>query len=235
MRQRLILTVFLLFFAPLAFSQTKPASPSGFIDLNYYYDTRDFTTATINLLASFPSGFEYFSLVDYSGIPNESLAKETEIYYTEQNMRWPVRSGQPFSISSQWVGQSGPQSDMLRLGALVRLSEFEIFREHLDGSLNSFSINLFPLQLDNNNEFNWQIEYFYRFQFMPSFFEDRFYLSGFADQNLDSRGTSKWVTEHQFGIQIVKQFYVAVEFRYNEFLASKREGIGLGLQYVIKF
>ena len=137
MKIRLALIACLLVFATPAFSQEaespKLNSPAGFIDLNYYYDTRDFTVATINLLASFPSGVEYLSLVDYSGIPNESRTKETEVYYTEQNFRWPVRSGQPFSISSQWVGQSGPETDMLRLGALVRLAEFEIFREHLDG------------------------------------------------------------------------------------------------------
>ena len=101
--------------------------------------------------------------------------------------------------------------------------------------MNSFSINIFPLQLDSVDGFNWQIEYFYRFQILLSIFLDRVYLSGFADQNLDSRGDSKWVTQHQLGVQIVSQFFAVAEFRYNELLPSKKEGMGLGLQYVILF
>lgn len=227
-----ILKQFAIFFFASLFCSLSPA---GLIDLNAYRDSRDFSTLTINLLSSLPADFEYFSLVDYTGTPDSSRPDETEVFYTEQNLRWPIREDQIFSLSSQWVGASGPDNDLLRGGVLIRLAEAPFLKDYLDGTSNHFSINLFPLQFDRMPQNGWQIEYFYRFQILPSIFSDRFYLSGFADQNFDSSGKDTWVTEHQAGFRVYGDLYAALEHRYNETFPADRTGTGVGLQYLIQW
>jgi hypothetical protein len=115
---------------------------------------------------------------------------------------------------------------------LTRFSEFSGLKPFLDGQANFFSINLFPIQLDRLDGYHWQIEYFYRFQILPSVFGKRVYLSGFADQDIDNRTKSTWVTEHQLGVNFYDAWHAVAEFRYNQYI-EKDTGVALGLQYIM--
>ena len=55
------------------FHQDTAHRYTGFLDFNYYYDTRDFNILTINAGAKLPHDFEYFQFVNYrSQFGNES-------------------------------------------------------------------------------------------------------------------------------------------------------------------
>ncbi len=221
------------------FSHSQEAEPSrassGLIDINYYYDSRAYTTLTINTLANLSHRLQYFSLVDFGGSPKTAKELDVSSFYTEQNLRYQVYENSPWSLSSQWVAQSNQRNDLLRAGILTNFSELKFTQPFLNGTTNFISINLFPLQIDHMDGFNWQIEYFYRFQILPSFFRNHVYLSGFADQNISDRVDSTWIVENQIGIRFYDNFYVVAEHRFNGSLENDATGLGLGLEYTILF
>lgn len=231
----LLFSFFLLIPLELRAEEMGNAPPVGMIDLNYYYDTREFTVLTINALAVLPRRFEYFSLVDYSGTDDSVKRLETTEFYTEQNLRWRLSEESPISLSSQWVGQSGERNDLLRLGVLVSFSAFSWAKSFLDGENNYVSVNLFPVQFEHAAGYHWQVEYFYRFQLFPRELGNRLYLSGFADQELDETFHSTWVTQHQLGYRAYGNFFVVTEFRVNEFRTANTTGWGFGAEYLISF
>lgn len=209
------------------------AKQSGFVDVSIYKDSRGYGVLTINTLATLQNYLEYFALADLAGTSASGKPYEAEVFYSEQNLRWPVDKGRIFSLAAQWAGQSGPDNDLLRLGLLVRLSETRFVGEFLDGSKNSLSINVFPVQFDHTDNQDWQVEYFYRFQILPSALDDRVYLSGFADQNIDSETRSFWVTEHQLGVMLLSSIYAVVEYRFNDFLPTDKTGTALGFEFLL--
>lgn len=234
-------------------NETKEKSHEnhGFLDFNGYYDSREFSVMTLNILAKLPNRFQYFSLTNYVGnsdtaIGNTDKASELHTFYTEQNLRWGIKEGLPFDLTAQWVIRNSSVNDDLRLGIRWRLSNTPKI-ETVFKKLNMFySVNfhLVQFRIHSETEFMTQIEHVYKIMVFPKLLNKRLYISGFADQNIvdvldDSgkkTGTSlKWVTEHQLGINLIDQLYLVAEYRINDFLPYGNSGIGYGLEYKIVF
>ncbi len=84
-----LLIVLCVLLGPLQIhGDTRSGKPlKGLIDINGYYDTREFTVLTINLLASLPWRLQYFSLTNYSNPIESDTAQDLENFYSEQNLR----------------------------------------------------------------------------------------------------------------------------------------------------
>lgn len=202
----------------------------GVFDFNYYRDTREFNVFTTNLLATMEGGFQYFSLTNIEG---EADKRDSTIYYTEQNLRWKLSEDGLFMLSTQAALQSGENNDVARAGLLINVSSLPVLLNFSKQNLFAFGVNVFPIQLDEIEGYNWQIEYFYKIQIARELFGDRLYLSGFADQNLGPNDTI-WVTEHQVGLRFFDNFFLVSEYRINEYLKHKT-GWAHGLQYLLPF
>lgn len=210
---------------------------SGFMDFNGYYDTREFSTMTLNLLANLSGQFQYFSLTNFEG-PRET--SDLQSYYSEQNLRWGVKEGYPIQLSTQWVLRSGNKNDDFRLGALWRLNNTQGIKDFLKKiDLNYFvCFHLFQFREKQALKYFTQIEHVYKLLLFPTWLKKRLYLGGFADQNLIRKGDKvdvEWVTEHQLGYRIIDAFYVVIEYRVNDFWKTDKYGLGYGLEYKIKF
>jgi len=98
-------------------SDLENSTSSGFIDFNEYYDSRNYSEATINSLASIPnSRFYYFSLTNST---EQEQNSDLSGFYSEQNMLYRKDSMQINWVSEHQVG--------LRLiNQLYLISEFRI-------------------------------------------------------------------------------------------------------------
>jgi len=209
---------------------------TGFVDLNYYWDTREFNVMTINAGAKLPHDFEYFQFLNLYGDMGAPSARENWTdFYTEINLRRPVSKTQPllkpFDVTLQFTDGSGPPQ-VGRLGVRWRMHDTPgAFGDFLQDVLKlRYSINFHVLESDGTG---WQIEHVYR----RAFFDNRMYVSGFCDHNInDGAGNSTWVTEHQIGFRLINHLYVVGEYRYSSFAPpGLQSGWGFGLEYIIRF
>ena len=209
----------------------------GFLDFNGYYDTREFSVMTLNLLAVLPHRFQYFSLTNFQGPTRTS---DLSNYYSEQNVRWNFMKNIPLDFTSQWVLKSGINNDVLKFGFRWSLHKSKGLRNFFKKLNLSYSINPFFIQFAQNKQTQYltQIEHVYKLKILPTVLNDRIYIGGFIDQNFlsdNNKVMMKFVTEHQLGLRIIDQLYAVLEFRINEYLPNDNYGFGYGLEYKIKF
>ncbi len=228
-----LMTVGLLISLNISAQDIENNNTTGFIDFNMYYDTRDFNVMTINILAKLPNRFQYFSLTNYLGA-DQSV--DLASFYSEQNLRWQIKKMSSLDLTLQYVMRQGKANDDFRFGVRWRLSDTPKLKGIFSKLNMSYSLNpmFFQFRANAHTKYMTQVEHVYRIKL----YKDWIYLGGFADQNFvysNGKVAFKWVTEHQLGTRIVDQLYVVVEFRINDFLESDNTGLGIGLEYVIKF
>ncbi|MEO9893973.1 hypothetical protein [Aurantibacter sp.] len=210
---------------------------SGFIDFNGYYDTREFSVLTYNILANM-NRFQYFSLTNYK---SGKRSFDFETNYAEHNVRYRLSKTSPLDITLQYVMRNGADNDDFRFGFRARLQSIKKISSFFKKLNMSYSINPMFIQFRRNTKTKYMsiIEHVYRINISPKTFNNRLYLAGFIDQNfsyLENGGLAfKYVSEHQLGIRLIKEFYAIFEFRINDFLPEDNYGLGYGLEYKINF
>ena len=227
----------LLFSGLLQFKAT--AQNKGFMDFNGYYDTREFSVLTLNLLAKLPNRIQYFSLTNYQG---PSKSSDLSNFYSEQNLRWGVSKDSPIDATIQYVIRNKTMNDDLRFGFRWRLHNTSIIDSFFHKMNMTYSVNPMLVQLreKTSTKILTLVEHVYNINILPRLFNDRMYLGGFADHNMQKTTNGKirhnWVTEHQLGFRIIDQLYIISEYRINTFLQNKQQnGLGYGFEYKIKF
>jgi hypothetical protein len=209
---------------------------TGFLDFNYYWDTREFNVLTINSGAKLPHDFEFFQLLNLFGeFGNASDRENWTGFFTELNLRRPIAKESDLlkhlDWTVQWADGSGPR-EVLRLGVRWRFQDTpgpigEFFRDVLKLK---YSIDFHVIEDDGSG---WQIEHV----FQREFFGGLIYAAGFADHNINGfDDSSDWVVEPQVGLKLAKNFYAIAEYRYSSFAPNEfKSGWGFGLQYVVRF
>lgn len=233
----LILFTFLLSGNTFAQEEVDPHKNSGFIDLNGYYDTRDFSVLTINLFASLPNRFQYFSLTNYT---NNQNSPDLEGFYAEHNLRWAISEKTPVDLTYQYALRQGERNDDHRFGLRWRLHDSG-FLSNAFSKLNMvYTLNPMFIQFRSKSQVEYMtiIEHAYKIQVFPKL-NNRVYIAGFADQNFNRLDNNKlsfdWVSEHQLGIRLIDELYAVAEYRINTFLPDEKYGVGYGLEYKILF
>ncbi|RKR12813.1 hypothetical protein CLV91_1520 [Maribacter vaceletii] len=219
------------------YSQDKIPKVSGFIDFNGYYDTREFSVLTYNILANLPNRFQYFSLTNYE---SSKYSSDFSKNYAEHNLRWGVGDKIPLDLTLQYVLRNGENNDDIRLGFRWKLNQTKGIKKIISKLNMSYSINPMLVQFRKNQETKYvtQIEHVYSFLIAPKTFGKRLYLGGFADQNIvyNTGGVSfKWVSEHQLGFRVLDKLYAVLEYRINDYYVTENYGLGYGLEYKISF
>ncbi|WP_114780630.1 hypothetical protein [Botryobacter ruber] len=214
------------------------SSSTGFLDFNGYYDTREFSVYTLNIFSQLPKRFEYFSLTNFQG---DKKTADLDNFYTEQNVRWKPVPKIPIDLTAQWIIRSGTGNDNAFLGILWKPGDMAALAPVFKSINLYYFANLHIVRLSEHTgvKFFRQLEHVYKLNILPKLLDNRVYIGGFADQNVEYHDNGKvsfnWVTEHQLGVMVLKQFYVVVEYRINEFSPTEKSGVGYGLQYVINY
>ncbi|MCA9214735.1 MAG: hypothetical protein KDB27_16805 [Planctomycetales bacterium] len=206
---------------------------TGFFDLNYYWDTREFTVFTFNAGAKLPSDFEYFQFLNAFS-PFGSSSTDWNAFYTEINLRRPIWKDSTLLAPFDWTAQLADgtfSQSVLRLGVRARIQDMpgrlgQLTKDVLKTQL---AISFHVLETDGTG---WQMEYAYR----RDFWDKRIYIGGFLDHNIDQGITSTWVTENQIGLKLFDQWHAVAEYRYTTFAPDRfKSGWGFGIEYVIPF
>ncbi len=222
----------------------KPTPPprTGFLDFNGYYDSREATGFTVNMLANLPASLQYFSLTNFVNANDARHLRDIDAFYSEQNLRWTPSASLPFALTTQWVVRGGEKNDAVRLGGLWRVSKTRALANAFSAIGLYYQVGLHAYQFDFIEAGGWrgQIEHVYMCRPLKSSFGSRFYVSGFVDHNLWLQGPSgtkrsRILTEHQLGVRVAYGLHVVTELRYNPFLADERLGLAVGLQYMLRF
>lgn len=237
--------IFRLFFATafallsaLAHAGDTKNSPAGYLDFNFYPYLADVDTDavfTLNTSAELGRRFSYFSLLALGGRADESEFKDTEWYYTEQNIRWQVSEGSPLDLTVQHNMRSNA-ADRLRLGFRWRINDSGLLKPYFDAIHFKWSINFHAIQFDDQDGHVWQMEHVWRVTF--PYLSDRIYLGGFIDHTMNEDNTGEVsdnpiAAECQLGVRLYENLYAVTEFRYYEYRRSDVNNLAVGVEYKI--
>lgn len=78
-----------------SFAQGVDRESAGFLDFNYYRDSRSHNTFTTNILADEKNTYQYFLLVDFYSDHLQKENTDSDFYYSEQNLRVPLAQDSP--------------------------------------------------------------------------------------------------------------------------------------------
>jgi hypothetical protein len=224
-------------------SLTKPDNKehknTGFLDFSLYpYTDADAdNTATINALANLDNGFQYFSLTNFGRDPSRNELEEVKGILTEQNLRWKLPCEIPVAIAVQALIRSGNDNDALRLGPRWTIQDTWGFDRILKSCGLKYWIAFYGAQFDHASGCQWQMEHCFLWNVFPELLDNRVYIGGFADHNINHAGGTKstWVEEAQLGVRLIGEWYFVTEQRYNGFRVGDESSVGVGLEYVIRF
>ncbi|WP_286873142.1 hypothetical protein [Spongiibacter sp.] len=216
-------------------------SSGGFLDFNFYpylSDVDNDNVFTLNIAASLPNRFSYFSLTNIGNQPEDNEFSDTTTYYTEQNLRWKVTDTAPIDLTVQGNMRSGEDNDRLRLGFRWRLNDTAFLSPFFKAINLSYSINFHAVQIDDVEADVWQMEHVFAMAF--PYLTDRLYLAGFIDHTFnedlpDEVPSDPAVAEVQLGLRLVENFYAIAEWRLNQYRRSDVNNLALGVEYKIKW
>ncbi len=201
----------------------------AFGDATYLFDHREYNTLTISGgFKNLPLGFNAWGFVDiHSEQNNESNRFDFTRYFLEYRLRrtldpeW-VMGIQGLGLEVEYNDSNGANNNLLRFG---------IYYKHdiplITGQKSWVQWRYFPIQTNRNAKS--QASMVYRIGLT-----DRFYVSGFADFNIDENGKNRWVAEPQLNYEIIDNVNFVLEGRINEYEEANPNltstGVALGLK-----
>lgn len=212
----------------------------GFFDLNFYPYTeeRADNIFTLNVLAKFSRGFEYFSLTNVGRESPKNDYDEINFLLSEQNIRWMVpRTSEIVQLATQALVRDESNNEAFRFGPRLAFHNIPLVQNVLAAVNAKYWISFYGAQYDEvRSGYRWQMEHVFRVTLFPKTFSNRVYLGGFADHNIshDNGTTHTWLQEAQVGVRLFQDFYAVIEQRYNEFQRGNESSMGLGLEYIIR-
>lgn len=221
-------------------ASTKNAS-TGFIDVNAYGYLSDVTSdsvITINLAATLPNRFSYFSLTNFINQTGAGELDDTTNYYTEQNIRYQLSANSPFDLTAQFNFRTGQDNDRHRLGIRWRINDTSYLSEAFKAINLTWAINLHAIQWDSEPTHVWQLEHSYRMTF--PYISNRLYLAGFIDHTFNqtlapNMPQSPVVWETQVGYELFENFYAIAEYRVNQYNRQDVNNLALGVEYLMRW
>lgn len=215
-------------------------SSGGFLDFNFYpylTEVDSDTVFTLNASSKLPFGFSYASLLNVANQAGAAPFKETNGYYTEQNLRWALPGGLPFDLTAQYNMRGGEDNDRMRFGVRARFDAMPVIGTGFKAIGLTYSITFHMLQIDHEEEFVWQMEHIFRLD--TPYLDRRLYVAGFIDhtfnQNVPNVPKNPFVLEAQAGVRLFEELYAIAEYRINQYRAGDEDNLALGGEYVIKW
>jgi hypothetical protein len=225
----LVLTFASLVFAVEGGRHKSEKKPTDF--LNYYFDSREYNNLTLmNGARKLPWDFSIWGFVDINGDQNRPSKRfELTRYFIEYRLSREVDPNWVFGIKgirleTEYNGFNGRNNDLVRFGATFKRS-FKL----VNGRSHWIQWRFHPLESDGSG---MQTSMIYFFSITP-----RISISGFADYNINSRTSNKWLAEPQLNFSLNKTFDLVVEGRYNGFEDQNPnlDGLGIAGGLAVKF
>ena len=204
----------------------------GSLNFNFYPYLSQVTSDadfTLNAAATLPAGLSYASFVNFTGVFRDT---GMQMQNSEQNLRWAFSPRIPFDAAVQ--AQIGPKNgdDTWQVGPRWRINDTPFLRGIFAALHVSWNVTFFQ-RFDNAEGSVRQISNNYRVSF--PYLSDRLYLSGYLDRGIHHGGRRGRVhldnTETQLGVRLVGNVYAIAEYRRNEYRATDRDNLAVGLEF----
>jgi len=229
-RTSFVLT-FLILFAWSIGSFANDSTKETVATINFYYDVREYPT--INILTStkgLPLGFSIWGFTDLHGNQNDPQnSVDLARYFMEYRLSRQLDSKWVFGIKGlglqvEYNDFNSAGNNVFRFGGTFKHSF-----PFLHDKRGWLQWRFFPIETDGSGQ---QVSVIY---FIPIY--DNFFITGFADLNMSTKGSDRWVVEPQLNFKLNKRFSALLEFRYNAYEASNAnlKGKGVALGFGIKF
>lgn len=218
----------LQFVSPKSGTETyKKHSRKTSASLSYYWDNREFNT--LNLLTSttaLPYDFGIWGFIDLHGA-HQFNSTDLSRFFIEYRLSRKLDFAwlgdlKGLGFQSEFNDANGAGNNLVRFGLTYRHDLPEFF-----GRTGWLQWRGFPYETDGSGQ---QASLIY---FLP--FDERAWISGFADLNFRESMSDVWVIEPQLTFKLDDRFSLLVEYRYNGFedLAAtiKGEGVALGMEF----
>ncbi len=227
----LLILALLLIFNSVVLAEEESYKPHGFIDQMVYTDNRGFTTFRLKSDLELPLNLEYFQFANF----NLNDGSDFYSYYTEQSLYHKTFKEQGVDLAAQFVGQSGEDNNSLRLGTRVRLADMPKIKRLAEKlNIKFLNFSFFPYQIDGNDTYDMAMEHFYHINLFPKTFNERVFLQGFVDHNIQLGKSAKpavVVSETRLGVRIYKGLYLASGLRYDNIRNTDQIGASIELEY----
>ncbi len=235
---KILLCLFFISTSPSSWADKKNSS-AGFLDFNLYpylSDVESDNVFTLNIAATLPGRFSYFSLLNIGNVDSSSEFEDTATYYTEQSIRWKISETSPLDLTMQLNFRSGEDNDRHRLGVRWRLNDTPYLSNALNKLNLRYAVNLHAIQFDHEDPHVWQLEHSFRLGF--PYLSDRLYLAGFIDHTFNQDlppqfPSSPIVAEAQLGYRLYENLFLVSEYRLNEYRRSDVNNLSVGIQYKV--
>ncbi|MET1256402.1 hypothetical protein [Aliikangiella maris] len=217
---RFIKCLLLIMLLPLA----GQLQAQGNIDISYYWDNRDFNTATLQISKNdIPNGFSFWGFTDLHSAQDNSKQRDDF-----------SRSFSEYRLTNDLLGQWTDIKDLkLQLeyndatpGNSNHLLRFGVTYQLIQSSQGWLQLRVFPWQSRHHGQLS--VAYFYRIS-------DNLNISGFTDYNLNSRSDNEWIYEPQLNYRLLPNFWLLLEYRYNGYEENNPtldgSGMALGFRY----
>jgi hypothetical protein len=195
----------------------------------YLSDVKEDTDVTVNMNVALPAGLSYFSFVNFGGAFHGG---STQFLVSEQNLRWRFSRRIPLDATVQALIVRGDGTDNWQFGPRWRLDDTPFLRAFFEAIHASYNVSFF-VRSDTVEGSVEQLSHVYLLRF--PYLSDRLYLGGFLDQNFHRGGPGGRrhvaVSETQLGVRLFGNLYGIAEYRRNEYRASSRDNLGVGLEF----
>lgn len=215
---------------------------SGSLDMNYTFDTRDMNRLTLDTLIFFPYRITYYNVFHMNSLmdtPGDNF--DIDNIYHEQDLWWAPFENIPVDAVVQLQVIQGTINDQLRAGFRWRISDTSFLKAFFENIHLFLTSQFHPIQTHFYDVagYGFSFEHYWRVQVLPETFDDRVYVAGYLDHNLNYGGTTNgdnhsFSTETQLGVRVIGHLNAITEFRYSDY-DVKSTGVAFGLEYVVPF
>lgn len=189
----------------LLISLATQANAATQIDLNYYFDTRDFNTFAFFIQnKALGQDFSAWGFSDFHGQQNNKSERfQADRSFSEYRLNhsklaeWTGIDGLGLQVEYNYIS---PGSTHVCRGALTY--EFPI------GDRLKTQLRILPIQ--NIDDEQVSIGYFYNIN-------EKINITGFADYNVRDGKKNQWVIEPQLNYKLAEHTWFILEYRYNGF------------------
>ncbi len=199
----------LVLFAACGVALADSGSPIK-LSSSYYVDERGFSTAAIGLSSSrLPAGLSFWGFTDFHG-DHHSDSLELTRSFSEYRLTYalPQERFDGFSVQLESNFITGDGNDSTRLGLGYRHGLKLPWLNDNTGSA-WLAWRYFPVEtLDDRRQASLIFH-------LP--LSGRTQFKGFADYNINLRGSDRWVAESELNYRVTNRLRALLEFRYNQY------------------
>ena len=205
--------------------EVKKPIANAKLKAQYYFDSRDFNTLTLEIGGELPIGFSVWGFTDFHGDHNDAgnrgeMTRTFSEYRLSHGGIGQLLKLPGLGLQAEYNDMTPGNNNLGRFGVTYK-HKLPIPKLGMSGGKQGWlQWRGFPVETDGNGG---QVSLIY---FLP--LHDRVNIAGFADINFIDGASDRWIVEPQLNVRMYQQFWAILEYRYNGFERANDDLDGSG-------